>query len=56
MKLDCPMYSDQTDKIWSLKILVMLRCTSRTSLHAVHYKSQPVDVSNGSPEIRTHSV
>ena len=26
------------DKIWSLKSLAMLKCESRTSLHAVKYK------------------
>ena len=49
MKLDCPMYSKQTNlkgvyswnKMWSLKSLVMLKCESRTSLHAVQYKWQP---------------
>ena len=34
----CPMYSKQTGKMWSLKSLVMLKCESRTSLHAVQYK------------------
>ena len=38
MKLDCPIYSKQTNKMWSLKSLVMLKCESRTSLHAVQYK------------------
>ena len=38
VKLDCPMYSKQTNKMWSLKSLVMLKCESRTSLHAVQYK------------------
>ena len=46
MKIDCPMYSKQTNlkgvysgnKTWSLKSLVMLECESRTSLHAVQYK------------------
>ena len=45
MKLDCPMNSKQTNfkgayswnKMWSLKSLVMLKCDSRTSLHAVQY-------------------
>ena len=40
MKLDCPMYSKQTNlkcvcssnKMWLLKILVMLKCESGTSL------------------------
>ena len=32
MKLDCPMYSKQTNKMWSLKSLVMLKCESRTNL------------------------
>ena len=43
MKLDCPMYSKQKklkdvyswNKIRSLKSLAMLKCQSRTSLHAV---------------------
>ena len=43
MKLDCPMYSEQTylkgeyswDKMWSLKSLAMLKCESGTSLHAM---------------------
>ena len=34
----CPMYSKQTGKMRSLKSLVMLKCESRTSLHAVQYK------------------
>ena len=38
VKLDCPMYSKQTNKMWSLKSLVMLKCESRTSLYAVQYK------------------
>ena len=46
MKLDCPMHSKKTNlkgvypwnKMWSLKSLVMLKCVSRTSLHAVQYK------------------
>ena len=45
-KLDCPIYSKQThlkvvyswNKMWSLKSLVILKCESRTSLHAVQYK------------------
>ena len=28
----------QTNKMWSLKSLVVLKCESRTSLHAVQYK------------------
>ena len=32
------------NKIWSLKSLVMLKCESRTSLHAVQYKWQPGSV------------
>ena len=38
MKLDSPMYSKQTNKMWLLKSLVMSKCESRTSLHAVQYK------------------
>ena len=38
VKLDCPMYSKQTNKMWSLKSLVMLKCETRTSLYAVQYK------------------
>ena len=38
VKLDCLMYCKQTNKIWSLKSLVMLKCESRTSLHAVQCK------------------
>ena len=38
VKLVCPMYSKQTNKIWSLKTLVMFKCEGRTSLHAVKYK------------------
>ena len=30
-----PMFSKQTNKMWSLKSLVLLKCESRTSLHAV---------------------
>ena len=45
-RLDCPVYSKHTNlkdahswnKVWSLKSLVMLKCESRTSLHAVQYK------------------
>ena len=37
-KLDYPMHSKQTNKMWSLKNLLMLKCESRTSLHAVQYK------------------
>ena len=37
-KLDSSMYSKQTNKMWSFKNLVMLRCESRTSLHGVKYK------------------
>ena len=29
------------NKMWSLKSLVMLKCESRTTLHAVQYKRQP---------------
>ena len=35
LKLDCTMYSEQTNKTWSLKRLVTLKCENRTSLHAV---------------------
>ena len=46
VKLDCPMYSKQTNlkggyswnKMWSLKNLVMLKFESRSSLHAAQYK------------------
>ena len=38
MKLDCPMNTNQTNKMWSLKSLVSLKCESRTSLHAVQDK------------------
>ena len=46
MKLDCPLYNKETNlkgvyswnKMWPLKTLVMLKCESRTSLHAVQYK------------------
>ena len=46
MKLDCPMYSKQTNlkggyswnKMWPLKSLVMLKFESRSSLHAAQYK------------------
>ena len=44
MKLDSPMYSKQTNKMWSLKSLVMLKYENRTSLHAVQYKWQPSSV------------
>ena len=40
MNLDCPTYSKKAVKMWSLKGLVMLKCESRTSLHAVQYDSQ----------------
>ena len=51
MKRDCPTYSKQAnlkgvyswDKMWPLKSLVMLKCESRTSLHAVQYR-QPASV------------
>ena len=29
------------NKMWSLKSLAMLKCESRTNLHAVQYKYQP---------------
>ena len=32
------------NKTWSLKSLVMLKCESRTSLHAAKYKWQPDSV------------
>ena len=35
---DCSVYKKQANKIRSLKSLVMLKCESRTSLHAVQYK------------------
>ena len=38
VKLDSPMYSKQTNKMWSLKSLVVLKSESRTSLHAIQYK------------------
>ena len=52
MKLDCPIYSKQTNfrggypwnKMCLLKSLVMLKCESRTSLHALQYKYQPGSV------------
>ena len=36
--------SKQTNKMWSLKSLVMLKCESWTSLYAVQYKWQPGSV------------
>ena len=38
VKLDCTIYSKQTNKMWSLKSLLILQCESRVSLHAVQYK------------------
>ena len=38
------MYSKQTNKMWLLKSLVILKYESRTSLHAVQYQSQPHSV------------
>ena len=38
MKLGSPMYVKQTNKVLFLKSLVMSKCESRTSLHAVQYK------------------
>ena len=38
MKFVSPVYSKQTNKMCSLKSLVMLNCESRTSLYAVQYK------------------
>ena len=32
------------NKVWSLESLAMLKCESRTSLHAVQYKRQPSPV------------
>ena len=32
------MYSKPKNKMWPLKNLFMLKCESRTSLHAVQYK------------------
>ena len=51
MKLDCSMYSEQTNKMRSLKSLVMLNCESRPSLltnlllvnqttKAIHYENK----------------
>ena len=40
MKLDCLMYNKQTNKMWSSKSLVMLKCGNRNSLHAVQHKWQ----------------
>ena len=33
VKLDCPICSEQKNKMWSLKSLVMLECEGRTGLH-----------------------
>ena len=38
MLKESPMHSKQTNKMWSLKSLVMLKCETRTSLYAVHSK------------------
>ena len=38
------MYSKQTNKMWLLKSLVILKCESRTSQHTVQYQSQPDSV------------
>ena len=46
VKLDCPMYSKQKTlegayswtKMWSLKVLAILKCENKTSVHAVQYK------------------
>ena len=35
--VDCPVYSKQTNKMWSLKSLVTLKYESRTSQHAVQF-------------------
>ena len=32
VKLECPMYSKQINKMWSLKGLVMLKCKRRVEL------------------------
>ena len=32
------MYCKQTSKMWPLKILVMIKCETRTSLYTVQYK------------------
>ena len=37
-------YSKQTNKMLSLKILLMLKCGTRTSLYAIQYKWQPGSV------------
>ena len=39
VKLDCPIYRKQTNKIWSLKSLVMLKCGSRTVAYMQYNKS-----------------
>ena len=52
MKLDCPINSKQTNlkaayswnKMSSLISLAMLKCESRTSLHAIQNKRQPGSV------------
>ena len=33
VQLNCPICSEQKNKMWSLKSLVMLECESRTGLH-----------------------
>ena len=38
------MYNKQTNKMLLLKNLVMSKCESKTSLHAVQYKWQPGSV------------
>ena len=46
MKLECPSMQKNSkvvyfwNKMWSLEGLVMSKCESRTSLHAVQYKLQ----------------
>ena len=40
VKLDCPIYSKQTNKMWSLKSLVMLKCGSRTVAYMQYNKSE----------------
>ena len=39
VKLDCPICSKQTNKMWSLKSLVMLKCGSRTVVYMQYNKS-----------------
>ena len=45
MKLDCPIYSKQKNlegvyswtKMWSLKVLAILKDENKTSVHAIQY-------------------